>query len=240
MTRSLFALLFLSLLAGCATSKTSNTVRTATEQLLISNAVDESLANIDFGNFAGHNVFLEEKYMDSIDKAYILGSVRHRLMMQGVRIVDKKEESDVTIEMRSGGVGTDSSEMFVGVPEIVVPGMLTIPELRVMNRDMQQGTAKIGMVAYHTESGQVLGNGGVSLSQSDRNNWYVLGVGPYRNGSLEKEIHESKDISLQTPDVEIPRQVAFQPAHYAPAATPYTGQEAAGSVRWTSEESPKN
>ena len=212
---------------GVPQAKPATRHETATEQLLISNAVDDSLSNIDFGKFAGHNVFLEEKYMESIDKPYILGSVRHRLMMQGVRIVDKKEDSDVTIEMRSGAVGTDSSKMFVGVPEVVVPGMVTIPELRVMNRDMQQATAKIGMVAYHTETGQVLGDGGVSLSQSDRNNWYVLGVGPYRNGSLEREIDESKDISLQTPDVEIPRQVAFQPAHYAP----YAGRETTGSVR---------
>lgn len=235
MTRSLTALIFMSLLAGCATGKTTNTVRTATEQLLISNAVDESLANIDFGNFAGHNVFVEEKYMDSVDKAYILGSVRHRLMMQGVRIVDKKEDSNVTIEMRSGAVGTDSSQMFVGVPEIVVPGMVTIPELRLMNKDKQQGTAKIGMVAYHTDSGQVLGNGGVSLSQSDRNNWYIFGVGPYRNGSLETEIKESKAVALRTPDVQIPRQVAFQPAHHAP----YAGQEPSGSVRLTSEQKEK-
>jgi hypothetical protein len=224
----------MSFTAGCATSKTSNTARTATEQLLISNAVDESLANIDFGSFAGHKVFVEEKYMDSVDKPYIVGSVRHKLMMQGVRVVDKKENSDVTIELRSGGVGTDSSEMFVGIPEIVVPGMVTIPEMRVMNRDKQQGTAKIGMVAYHTESGQVLGNGGVSLSQSERNNWYVFGVGPYRNGSIEAEIKESQAVSMQTPDVEIPRQVAFQPARYAPA--PYVRTEPSGKVRLTSEE----
>jgi hypothetical protein len=222
----------MSVLAGCATGKTTNTVRTATEQLLISNAVDESLTNIDFSHFAGHDVFLEEKYMDSVDKAYILGSVRHRLMMQGVRIVDKKEDSEVTIEMRSGGVGTDSSEMFVGVPEVVVPGMVTIPELRLMNKDKQQGTAKLGMVAYHTDSGQVLGDGGVSLAQSDRNNWYVFGVGPYRNGSLETEINESKAVSLRTPDVQIPRQVAFQPTQYAP----YAGRDVSGSVRLTSEQ----
>lgn len=234
MTRSLFALALMSVVAGCATGKTTNTVRTATEQLLISNAVDESLANIDFGSFAGNKVFVEEKYMDSVDKAYIIGSVRHKLMMQGVHIVDKKEDSDVTIEMRSGGVGTDSSEMFVGIPQVVIPGMVTIPELRVMNRDKQQGTAKIGMVAYHTASGQVLGNGGVSLSQSERNNWYLLGVGPYRNGTIESEIKEAKAASLQTPDVEIPKQVAFQPAHYAPA--PYAGTEPSGNVRLTSEQ----
>lgn len=219
-------------LVGCATSSTSNTARTASEQLLISQAVDDSLSRVDFGTFAGHNVFVEEKYMDSVDKNYIIGSIRHRLMMQGVRIVDKKEDSDISMEIRSGGVGTDSEKMFVGVPEVTIPGMVSIPELRMVTKESQQAAAKLGIVAYHTQSGQILGDGGVSLAQSNSNNWFILGVGPYENGTLKEEIDDSNLISAQTRDVEIPKQVAFQSSR--PPGTEFSSGES-GSIRFASE-----
>ncbi|MBD3673503.1 MAG: hypothetical protein HUJ26_08245 [Planctomycetaceae bacterium] len=222
----LFPLLACSLaLIGCTSTKSSNTARTATEQLLISNAVDDSLSNVDFGAFAGHDVFLEEKYIEAVDKNYIVASIRHRLMIQGVRVVDKKEDSEICMEIRSGGVGTDSTDMFVGVPEITVPGMVTLPEVRLITKESQEAAAKLGIVAYHTKSGQILGQGGVSLAQSDRNNWFVLGVGPYQNGSLKQEIAESKQKSAYTRDIEIPNQVAFQPAY--DSGSPAYGDEAA-------------
>jgi len=213
---------------GCTSTNSSNTARTATEQLLISNAVDDSLSKVDFGAFAGHNVFLEEKYIESVDKNYIIASIRHRLMMQGIKVVDKKEASDICLEVRSGGVGTDSTKMFVGVPEIAIPGMLTLPEMRLVTRESQNAAAKLGVVAYHTKTGQILGNGGVSLAQSDRNNWYVMGIGPYQNGSLKQEIAEAEQQAAYTPDVEIPNQVAFQSSF---SSEPRIHQDSTARVR---------
>jgi len=171
----LFCLLVCTtLFTGCTSTNTSNTARTATEQLLISNAIDDSLSHVDFSAFAGHSVFLEEKYIDSVDKNYTVASIRHRLMMQGVSIADKKEDSEICLEVRSGGIGTDSSKMFLGIPEVAVPGMVTLPELRFITKESQDAAAKIGIVAYHTKSGQILGEGGVSLAQSDRNTNLIL------------------------------------------------------------------
>jgi len=46
--RAISSALLLAALAGCTTAQTSNTARTATEQLLLSTAVDQSLDKIDF------------------------------------------------------------------------------------------------------------------------------------------------------------------------------------------------
>ncbi|MDG2391444.1 MAG: hypothetical protein P8M30_19230 [Planctomycetaceae bacterium] len=224
-------------ITGCTSTATSNTARTATEQLLISNAIDDSLSNVDFGAFAGHNVFLEEKYMESVDKNYTIGSIRHRLMMQGVSIVDKKENSDICLELRSGGVGTDSSKMFLGIPEVAIPGMVTLPELRFVSKESQNAAAKLGIVAYHTKSGQILGDGGVSLAQSDRNNWYVLGIGPYENGSLKKEIADSVQQASYTPNRKMPRQVAFLPSYSSGAGGAY--DDTTARIRLAGEEQPQ-
>src|SRR6476660_4840215 len=91
------------LLGGCTSTKQSNTARTATEQLLISNAVDQSLNKVDFTPLAGSCVFVEEKYLDCVDKGYILGSIRHKLMQAHATIAGKAEEANAIMEVRSGG-----------------------------------------------------------------------------------------------------------------------------------------
>lgn len=195
--------------AGCASTATTNTARTAREQMLLSNAVDQSLAKVDFTPLYDQKVFLNEKYLECVDKPYILGTLRHRIMLSGGHIVDKAEDAQIVMEVRSGGVGTDSTESFLGTPEIALPGMLTIPEVRVAERKSQFGFAKIGLVLYDAESKKILGNGGVALAQSDDNNSYILGLGPIQNGSLKKDVQRARS---QTPGMErrrLPSTVAF-------------------------------
>src|SRR4249920_911481 len=83
----------IALFAGCSSNRQSNTARTATEQMLISNAVDQSLNKIDFTPLAGTNVFVEEKYIDCVDKGYIVGSVRHKLLQAGAYLAVKAEDA---------------------------------------------------------------------------------------------------------------------------------------------------
>jgi hypothetical protein len=142
---------------GCSSMKRTDTARTAREQLLISGAVDQSLAKCDFAPFQGARVFVEDKYLECIDKGYIIGSVRHRLMLNGASIAAKPEEADIVMEMRSGGVGTDNADSYVGSPEIVLPGMLTLPEVRLWQKSRQSALAKIGLVAYDTKTHEMLG-----------------------------------------------------------------------------------
>ena len=134
------ALLAASFVCGCTTTQTSNTARTATEQLLISNAVDQALDKVDFQSFRGRTVYLEEKYIDCVDKNYVIASLRHRLLASGATLAPAADGAEVVVEARSGAVGTSSSESFVGTPEIALPGMLTIPEVRLITRTRQEGS----------------------------------------------------------------------------------------------------
>ncbi|MBT4865411.1 MAG: hypothetical protein HON53_09865 [Planctomycetaceae bacterium] len=220
--------------AGCTTMKTTDTARTAKEQLLISNAVDQALDKIDFGAFSGRAVFLQDKYVDCIDKNYLLGSIRHRAFGVGARVVDKQEDADIVLEARVGSVGTDNAEMFIGVPKMNVPGPIpiSVPEVRLLTRASQTGTAKIGLVAYDAKSMEPLGDGGVSLARSDDNNWFVFGLGPYQNGSVRNEVASSLRSGENKSDV--PNRVAF-------SRTPRRSTNSNG-IRLTSgiEEAPDN
>ncbi len=202
----------LTLSIGCSTISTSNTSRTATEQLLISNAVDQALDKVDFTAFVGSKIQLEEKYMDGVDKAYVLASVRHRLLYNGATITADVKEADIVLEVRSGGIGTDNAETFYGVPEVVLPGMMSIPELKFVQRGSQRGTAKIGLVAYDAKTQRVLGAGGLSLAISNQNTWSVLGVGPFKNGTVKNEVDQATaNNTQQFNNGALPYAVTFSP-----------------------------
>lgn len=177
----------LLLAAGCTTVKSSDTSRTGLEQLLISNAVDQALDRFNYGAFSGAAVHLNDKLLTCSDKEYIIGSVRHRMLKAGARLVDKPEEADMVCEIRSGGVGTDRRETMIGIPKIAIYGFST-PQVAFWERNTQKGTAKIGLVAYDAKTKRAIGEGGLALARADDNNTYFLGIGPRNRGHVKKEI----------------------------------------------------
>lgn len=170
---------------GCASTKTTHTARTATEQLLISAAIDRAMSNVTFSDFNGYRVFVDEKYLDSVDKGYLIGSLRHRILEAGGALAPAADSADIVLEVRSGGVGTDTQESFVGMPALGMPGLpIELPEIKVASQSTQMGTAKLGLIAYDAKTGKALGSGGESTALTHNNDTYVLGIGPFRSGSV--------------------------------------------------------
>lgn len=182
-----------SSLVGCASMKTSDTARTGVEQLLVSSAIDRSLDKVDFRPIAGAKVYVEQKYLDCVDKNYVVLSVHQRLLKNGCTIVEKSEDSQVTLELGSGGVGTDRQDLFVGVPKMSVPVPLpvSIPEVTFFSRARANGTAKLMLVAYDTTSRQPVLNTGTQLARSDHKTWNFLGTGHIVSGSVPTELKKA-------------------------------------------------
>ncbi len=177
---------------GCTTTRTSDTARTGIEQLLISNAVDQTLDKTPLPPVKGRKVFVDAQFLDSVDKGYIVGSLRHRLLASGASLVDAKEGSDITLEVVSGGVGTDNVESYLGIPGLAIPGMpIELPEVRLYEKASQFGTAKLGIVAYASETGDMVYDGGRSLARADESRWSVMGIGPFQEGSVRDEVMAS-------------------------------------------------
>ncbi len=186
-----FSLLLSALLPlGCATMKESDTSRTGIEQLLISSAADRALDKVDFRPVAHAKVFVETKFLDCVDKNYILVALHQRLLQNHCTLVEKAEESDVVLQIASGGVGTDRNELFLGVPEIPLapPSPIMIPKLTVFSRTKAMGTAKLTVIAYDAKSKQPVINSGAAIARSDHKNWNVLGVGGTYTGSVPAEL----------------------------------------------------
>jgi hypothetical protein len=168
----------------------TDTARTATEQLLISNAVDQAVSQIDFRPLAGKTVFCDPQYLDgTVDRGYVISSVRQQLLAIGATLHDERNKAEYVVEVRSGAIGTDRHSLLVGVPQMTVPAIVPgqpsqIPEIPVAKKTDEQGVAKIALFAYNRHTGQRLWQSGTVQSVSDARDFWIAGLGPFRAGTI--------------------------------------------------------
>jgi hypothetical protein len=178
--------------AGCGSTLTSNTPRTATEQLLISDAIDRTVEAIDFSPLKDQTVFFDDaKLGEVIDKAYLLSSLRQHLLASGCVLKTNRDEAMYVVEARAGAVGTDNYELLLGVPALQVPqvGLGTplpsaIPEIPCAKRREQRGVAKVAVFAYRRDTGEPVWQSGLAKNESTAKNVWVFGAGPFRRGTI--------------------------------------------------------
>ena len=191
--RALLAVALLLSLSGCGTTRWSDTARTATEQLLISNAIDRAVSELDFSVLGGRDVYFDPMYLrGTTDENYLVSSLRQHLLASGVVLREARTEADFVVEARSGGVGTDRSDLLFGVPSVAVPSVpgmpvpmpSTIPEIPFAKSTNQRAVAKIAVFAYNRKTGRpVLQSGVVPVTSTARNSWF-FGAGPFQRGTV--------------------------------------------------------
>lgn len=181
------------LLAGCGTARMTDSPRAATEMLLISQAADNAVAQIDFTPLAGRTVFLDASGVSDkeVDRGYLISLVRQQLLGSGALVYDEKPRTDYIVELRSGGLGTDRHSMLLGTPAVqlpsVVPGIPTsIPEIAIMKKNDQRGVAKIAVFAYSRITGRALWQSGTIEAESRLKDTWVFGAGPFSRGSIRR------------------------------------------------------
>lgn len=177
--------------AGCGTTRWTDTTRTATEQLLISDAIDRAISQFDFSLLNGREVFFDPSYLVGVtDERYIVSSLRQHLLASGCILRATKDEAEFVVEARSGGVGTDRSDVLVGMPAVqvpAVPGMplpSAIPELPLAKSTNQKAVAKLAVFAYNVRTGRPALQSGVDPVVSTAKNSWVFGAGPFKQGTL--------------------------------------------------------
>src|SRR2546430_16184212 len=85
-------------LAGCGTTRPTDTNRTATEQLLISDAIDRAVQSMNLQTLPGQTVFLDDsKLADVVDKNYLVSTLRQNLLASKCELRDKREEADFIV-----------------------------------------------------------------------------------------------------------------------------------------------
>lgn len=177
---------------GCGTTRSTDTTRTATEQLLVSDAIDRALQSMDLRTLSGQTVYFDDsKLADTVDKNYLISSMRQYLLANGCSLREKREDADFVVEARAGAVGTDRSELLFGLPSMNVPQIAlvqpvaaVIPEIPIAKRKDQRGIAKIAVFAYHRQTGAPVWQSGLVHEESSSNDVWILGAGPFQRGTI--------------------------------------------------------
>ncbi|MCL2304854.1 MAG: hypothetical protein FWC43_05870 [Planctomycetaceae bacterium] len=195
-----FGLICLVLLvcAGCGTTKWTDTSRTATEQLLISYAIDNAVEQINFSVLRGKKVFIKtDAIQAATDYQYLSTAIRQHISTSGGLLCDKLEDSEYIVELRAGAVGTDRNDLLYGVPAITIPSVAlnnaatagagsTFPEIPFVKKTDQRAVCKVAVFVYHRETGRPLWCSGNRQSESRAKAWWVFGAGPFTKGSIYK------------------------------------------------------
>ena len=187
-------------IVGCGTTQEY----TATQHLVLSDAVDRSIGELDFRPLAGRKVYLDTSYLRQVkgegfvNAEYVTSALRQQIVAAGCLIQDSNPEAEVIIEARIGTLGADDHRVTFGLPESkaistaasLIPGapnIPPIPELAFARRQAREAAAKIAAFAYDRETRRPIWQSGVHHSLATARDTWVMGVGPFQAGTIREQ-----------------------------------------------------
>jgi len=178
---------------GCGTVRNTNTPRTGTEQILLTDAFDQALGRIDFSPLQGIPVYFDTKNIEAIDKGWVISGIREAMLLRGVRLMDKPEQASVIVEGRIGAFGTEDHNFLIGIPQMTIPVTLTgmptgsVPEIALLKKNDQYALSKLALFGYERASGGIVWTSGTSTAYANSKNLFIGGLGPIQSGSHKKK-----------------------------------------------------
>jgi hypothetical protein len=158
---------------------------------LLSKAAQDAIDGLSFESIHGRTVFLDAVNFSPAEKDFVLSEFRAKLLNSGVNITMDKEQAEIVVDVRSGGVGIDRYESLLGIPSFAPPvsaltGGVSIvtPELAITKKIRQAGFASISYVAYWIDTGEIVASSGPAVGKSNREDWWLLGFGPSTIGDI--------------------------------------------------------
>ena len=184
---------------GCGTTREYE----ATEQLVMSDAVDRSVSKIDFRPLSGRKVYIDTSYLRHVKGAgfvnaeYVTSAMRQQVVGAGCLLQDSINDAEVVIEPRLGTLGLDDHRVMFGIPDNngissvaqLIPGsprLPNIPEIALSKRESKEAAAKVVAFAYDRETRLPIWQSGVGSSVSTARDTWVMGVGPFQGGSVRE------------------------------------------------------
>lgn len=190
------AILLITFGAGCTQTGLTKPPRSAVEQLLISTAADQALSKADWSFVRGKKVVVDRSFYDSLDKDYVIGTIRDYISINGGLLVPKMEEADYILEARSGALSIDASSSVIGVPAssapIPVAGAVTLPEIALFKSEKQYSTAKLAILVYERDSRQHVASTGPLVGRANIKYYRFLGYIGYTKTTIPEMLKKNK------------------------------------------------
>jgi hypothetical protein len=199
----------LLLLTACSLTRESNPPRTATEELLISTAIDRAVEGLKLDIPKSTSVYLDASNFEGTDSKYAVSSIAERVLLVGGRLTSDRSKADMVVAVRSGALSTDSDGFLVGLPAMGVPvplaGTLSTPEVALLKRAETRGVAKFAATVYDAKTGALKSVSGASYGFSHRTHWVVLLVGWTREDAIPRSV-DPESIRPQSVPAPSPRR----------------------------------
>jgi hypothetical protein len=186
-------------LGACTTVRESSPQRTATEQLLISTAVDRAIAQVNLKIPPGTKVFVDSEQLDGTDGNYAAGEMKDRLLRSGANLVNDKGKADAVVEVRAGALSIDDKQTLVGIETFDAPipfagQAAKIPQIALYKNRVRQGVAKIAAFGYSTSDGKLIDLANPQFGYSHQYERTVLFFFTWRSSDLPEEETNALDL----------------------------------------------
>lgn len=171
------------LMAGCASTRSTQPPRTANEELLMSQAVDDATAQIDPTVARDSTVFVDDSdFKAESDRHYAISAINDRLLESGYNLTPKRGDADTIVAIRSGALSINRRDkLWFGIPSITLPvplaGPLETPGLDLFRTVSRTGVAKFGLSLYDADSGEMQDTIGPVFGFSHLDRHKILMVG---------------------------------------------------------------
>lgn len=178
------------LLSGCAaTRQTSTPLRTAIEQLLLSQALQRTLPEVNLPLPENSAVFLEAVGLtrDYIpDQEYVRQAIALQLAKQGFRLAQREEEAMYRIKILLQTFGTEQGVVFVGLPQVqsvLLP--FALPEISLYKDLHQTGHVRWALTVFERATGRLISSSPWHAASTYYNHYTVLILVTFRLTDLE-------------------------------------------------------
>lgn len=170
--------LLMGLLSACSTTqKITNSARTATEQLLLSEAISRSLPKQNDSPLPmpkGAIIKLDVTGLTP-DKDMAKGVVAAWLGLLGYTVQDGAEKATHRINVVIDSLGSEVGNTFFGIPPVqgsLIP--ISLPELALFKADLQSGYARFHVDVFEMPSGRFIASSAPFIADTYYNAYTML------------------------------------------------------------------
>jgi hypothetical protein len=202
---------------GCSSIRVTDPMETADQQFLESEATRLAINQISTDQLRDRKVFVDPTYLAIVQQSapplaftqtpqpylFLLAELRSKLLLSGARLVDRKEDAEIVVEARTGGISVNHLEMLIGLASITIPteGVasvpFTTPELAILKSTKQYGYASVAFVAYWRDTGEIAASSGPFVGRTAREDYWILGFGPNTVGNVPPAQRPISDYSTK-------------------------------------------
>ena len=142
------------LMAGCASTRSTELPRTTNEQLLMSKAVDDATAQIKPTVASDSVMFVDDTdFKAESDRQY---AINDRPLACAYQLPPERHDADTIAAIRSGALSIHRQDkLWFGIPRVILPvplaGPLETPGLDLFRTVERTGVAKFGLSCYDPE-----------------------------------------------------------------------------------------